>query len=111
MATRSAPRPALGQSARSYTQDVDGGEAREREWHRALLIGQHVERDRQRARDPQRIEDGFVVERAILSEQRATGLGDAFTPDVERAWTRVYSLIAVTMQAGANEAVTMRAAE
>jgi hemoglobin-like flavoprotein len=41
----------------------------------------------------------------------AQGLGEAFTPDVERAWTRVYGLIAATMQAGATEAVTMRAAE
>jgi len=41
----------------------------------------------------------------------AKGLGDAFTPDVARAWTRVYGLIAETMQAGATEAVTMRAAE
>jgi hemoglobin-like flavoprotein len=41
----------------------------------------------------------------------AKGLGDAFTPDVERAWTRVYGVLASTMQAGATEAVTMRAAE
>jgi hemoglobin-like flavoprotein len=41
----------------------------------------------------------------------AKGLGDAFTPDVERAWTRVYGVMAATMQAGANEAITMRAAE
>jgi hemoglobin-like flavoprotein len=41
----------------------------------------------------------------------AKGLGDAFTPDVERAWTRVYGLLAATMQAGATEAITMRAAE
>src|SRR5262245_16729644 len=31
----------------------------------------------------------------------ARGLGDAFTPPVERAWTRVYALIATTMQEGA----------
>jgi hemoglobin-like flavoprotein len=41
----------------------------------------------------------------------AEGLGDAFTPAVETAWTRVYGLLADTMQAGASEAVTMRAAE
>ena len=41
----------------------------------------------------------------------AKGLGDAFTPDVERAWTRVYGVLAATMQAGATDAVTRRAAE
>jgi len=39
------------------------------------------------------------------------GLADAFTPEVERAWLRVYRLVAATMQAGADEARTMRAAE
>jgi hemoglobin-like flavoprotein len=39
------------------------------------------------------------------------GLADAFTPEVERAWLRVYLLIAATMQAGADEARAMRAAE
>lgn len=39
------------------------------------------------------------------------GLADAFTPDVERAWVRVYLLIAATMQAGADEVATMQAAE
>ena len=39
------------------------------------------------------------------------GLANAFTPDVERAWVRVYLLIAATMQAGADEVATMRAAE
>ena len=39
------------------------------------------------------------------------GLANAFTPEVERAWVRVYLLIAATMQAGADEARTMRAAE
>jgi hemoglobin-like flavoprotein len=39
------------------------------------------------------------------------GLANAFTPDVERAWVRVYRLIAATMQAGADEVATMRAAE
>ena len=39
------------------------------------------------------------------------GLGNAFTPEVQAAWTRVYGLLAVTMQDGARDAVTMRAAE
>ena len=39
------------------------------------------------------------------------GLGNVFTPDVERAWTRVYHLLAATMQAGASDVATMRAAE
>jgi hemoglobin-like flavoprotein len=39
------------------------------------------------------------------------GLAGAFTPEVERAWVRVYLLIAATMQAGADEATTMQAAE
>ena len=39
------------------------------------------------------------------------GLANAFTPDVERAWVRVYLLVAATMQAGADEVGTMQAAE
>jgi hemoglobin-like flavoprotein len=39
------------------------------------------------------------------------GLADAFTPEVERAWVRVYLLVAATMQAGADEVRTMQAAE
>ncbi|MEN3374669.1 MAG: hypothetical protein V7604_24 [Hyphomicrobiales bacterium] len=39
------------------------------------------------------------------------GLAGAFTPEVERAWVRIYRLIAATMQAGADEARTMQAAE
>ena len=39
------------------------------------------------------------------------GLANAFTPQVARAWTRVYLLVAATMQAGAEDARTMRAAE
>jgi len=39
------------------------------------------------------------------------GLANAFTPEVERAWVRVYLLVAATMQAGADEAATMQAAE
>ena len=39
------------------------------------------------------------------------GLANAWTPEVERAWVRVYLLMAATMQAGADEARTMQAAE
>jgi len=39
------------------------------------------------------------------------GLANAFTPAVERAWVRVYLLIAATMQAGADEVAMMQAAE
>src|SRR5882672_2195417 len=39
------------------------------------------------------------------------GLAGAFTPEVEHAWIHVYRLIAATMQAGADEARAMRAAE
>ena len=39
------------------------------------------------------------------------GLANAFTPDVERAWVRVYRLMAATMQAGADEVATLQAAE
>ena len=39
------------------------------------------------------------------------GLADHFTPDVERAWVRVYLLVAATMQAGADEVTKMQAAE
>src|ERR1043165_2187986 len=39
------------------------------------------------------------------------GLADQFTPEVERAWVRVYLLVAATMQAGADEVRTMQAAE
>lgn len=39
------------------------------------------------------------------------GLASAFTPEVELAWTRVYGLLAATMQEGANDAATMQAAE
>jgi len=33
------------------------------------------------------------------------GLGDAFTPDVETAWTTVYGLLADTMKSAAAEAI------
>ncbi len=39
------------------------------------------------------------------------GLGEAFTPDVKDAWTKVYGVLAATMQAGAAEASGAQAAE
>jgi len=39
------------------------------------------------------------------------GLAADFTPEVERAWRRVYTLLAAAMQAGAAEAAMMQAAE
>jgi len=39
------------------------------------------------------------------------GLGDAFTPEVRRAWANVYGMLAATMQAGAAEVAELRAAE
>ena len=51
----------------------------------------------------------IVGEALIWTLER--GLGNAFTPEIERAWTRVYLLLAATMQAGADDAATMRAAE
>ncbi len=39
------------------------------------------------------------------------GLGDVFTPEVEAAWTKVYGVLATTMQAGATEASGSQAAE
>jgi hemoglobin-like flavoprotein len=40
-----------------------------------------------------------------------TGLGKAFSAEVRLAWTRVYMLLAATMQTGAREAAAMQAAE
>ena len=39
------------------------------------------------------------------------GLADAFTPEVRTAWTKVYGVLAATMQAGAAELTDMQAAE
>jgi hemoglobin-like flavoprotein len=39
------------------------------------------------------------------------GLANAFTPEVEHAWIGVYLFLAAAMQAGADEARTLRAAE
>lgn len=38
-------------------------------------------------------------------------LGKTFTPDVRRAWIGVYAMLAALMQGGAEDAITMRAAE
>jgi hemoglobin-like flavoprotein len=51
----------------------------------------------------------IVGEALMWTLQR--GLGDAFTPQVSSAWAKIYALLATTMQAGANEAVGLRAAE
>jgi hemoglobin-like flavoprotein len=51
----------------------------------------------------------IVGEALIWTLER--GLANEFTPEVERAWVRVYLLVAATMQAGADEAATMQAAE
>jgi hemoglobin-like flavoprotein len=37
------------------------------------------------------------------------GLGDAFTPEVKNAWVEVYTLLATTMKAAANEQQVMAA--
>jgi hemoglobin-like flavoprotein len=39
------------------------------------------------------------------------GLGDKFMPDVKSAWTKVYGVLAATMQAGAAEAAPLQVAE
>ena len=39
---------------------------------------------------------------AALLWTLAQGLGDQFTPEVEEAWTAVYTVLAQTMQEGAN---------
>jgi hemoglobin-like flavoprotein len=51
----------------------------------------------------------IVAEALMWTLER--GLGDAFTPPVRSAWAKVYGVLAGTMQAGASEAATMRAAE
>ena len=51
-----------------------------------------------------------VVGQALLWTL-ARGLGADFTPDVRAAWTKTYGVLAATMQAGAAEAIELRAAE
>ena len=53
----------------------------------------------------------YAIVGAALLWTLERGLAAAFTPEVKLAWTRVYGLLAATMQAGASEAITMRAAE
>ena len=52
---------------------------------------------------------GLVAEALLWTLAR--GLGEAFTPEVEFAWTKVYGVLAATMQDGAAEVTGLRAAE
>lgn len=40
---------------------------------------------------------------AALLDTLAIGLGDAFTPEVRAAWTRLYGVVSQAMQAGARQ--------
>jgi len=51
----------------------------------------------------------IVAEALLWTLQQ--GLGDAFTPEMKSAWTKVYTVLADTMQQGASEAAALRAAE
>jgi hemoglobin-like flavoprotein len=51
-----------------------------------------------------------VVGEALLWTLES-GLGEAFTPDVRQAWTKVYSTLAAVMQAGAAEIAALQRAE
>jgi hemoglobin-like flavoprotein len=57
-----------------------------------------------------RAADYNVVGEALLWTLER-GLGEDFTPEVRAAWTKVYGVLAATMQAGAAEAADMQAAE
>ena len=58
------------------------------------------------------VEDAhYTTVAAALLWTLERGLGNAFTPAAEQAWTRVYGLLAATMQQGAAEAAMMQAAE
>jgi hemoglobin-like flavoprotein len=50
-----------------------------------------------------------IVAEALIGALRQS-LGDAFTPEIQYAWTKVYEVLAATMQAGAAEAATLRTA-
>ena len=50
---------------------------------------------------------GVVGDALMWTLQR--GLGDAFTTEVRSAWAKVYALLAVTMQTGANEVIDANA--
>jgi nitric oxide dioxygenase len=56
------------------------------------------------------VADYTVVGEALLWTLEQ-GLGDEFTPQVRSAWTKVYIVLAATMQAGAAEVAELRAAE
>ena len=47
----------------------------------------------------------------VLTWTLARGLGDGFTANTRAAWTKVYGVLAGTMQAGAAEAAELCAAE
>jgi hemoglobin-like flavoprotein len=57
-----------------------------------------------------RAADYNVVGEALLWTLER-GLGEDFTPEVRAAWTKVYGVLAATMEAGAAEAADMQAAE
>jgi predicted signal transduction protein with EAL and GGDEF domain/hemoglobin-like flavoprotein len=56
-----------------------------------------------------KIEHYAIVAEALLWALKQ-GLGDTFTPEIRFAWTKVYQILAATMQAGAAEASMIRAA-
>jgi hemoglobin-like flavoprotein len=53
----------------------------------------------------------YTVVGEVLLWTLEQGLGPAFTPEVRAAWTKVYGVLADTMQAGAAEMREMQAAE
>ena len=53
----------------------------------------------------------YEVVGGVLLWTLERGLGDAFTPDVRAAWTKVCGVLAATMQAGAADLADMQAAE
>ena len=52
----------------------------------------------------------YNILRKVLLWALNKGLGDAFTPEIRAAWTKVYNALAATMQAGAAEAAAIRVA-
>jgi hemoglobin-like flavoprotein len=52
---------------------------------------------------------GIVGDALMWTLER--GLGDGFTVDTRAAWSKVYGILASTMQVGAAEAAELRAAE
>jgi len=53
----------------------------------------------------------YAIVKDVLLWTLERGLGEALTPDVKSAWSQVYDVLAATMQAGAAEAKSLRAAE